>query len=188
MNKFTLKNDIYLRARAALGKRNLILVGLMGAGKTVIGQKIAGLLEIPFIDTDHEIESVSSMTIVELFNKYGENEFRALEARVIKRILQDSPYIVATGGGAFINEESRSYIKKGGICLWLKADLDLLWKRVKKRNNAPLLKTDNPKETVRELMQVRYQIYEQADIVMQSLDLPKEEMADKIIEKIVSFN
>ncbi len=118
------------RAKAALGRRNLVFVGLMGAGKSAIGRMTATALGIPFINSDHEIERVSRMTISDLFVAYGEEEFRALETRVIKRLLHTGPRIVSTGGGAYINERTRRHIKKQGLSVWLKADLDVLWERV----------------------------------------------------------
>ena len=109
------------KARAALGRRNIVFVGLMGAGKSAIGRSVAQQLRIPFVDTDDEIERVSRMTISELFASYGEEEFRALETRVIKRLLRGGPKVVSTGGGAFVNENTRRHIKRGGVSLWLKA-------------------------------------------------------------------
>lgn len=169
------------KARAALGKRNLILIGLMGAGKSSVGRIVASQLGIPFIDTDSEIERVSRMTIPELFATYGEQEFRALEARVIKRVLRGGPRVVSTGGGAFINDRSRKFIKKGGLSLWLKADLDVLWERVNKRDTRPLLRTENPRKTLEDLMNARYPIYAEADLTVISRDVRKEKMANEIL-------
>ena len=142
------------RAKLALGKRNLIFIGLMGAGKSAIGRLTAQALGVPFVDSDHEIERVSRMTVSELFAAYGEEEFRALEARVLKRLLRSGPRVVSTGGGAYINERSRRQIKKGGLTVWLNADLDVLWERVNKRDTRPLLKTENPKQTLENHSQV----------------------------------
>ena len=172
------------KARAALGKRNLILVGLMGAGKSSVGRIVATQLGIPFIDTDAEIERVSRMTIPELFATYGEQEFRALEARVIKRILRGGPRVVSTGGGAFINDRSRRFIKRGGLSLWLKAELDVLWERVNKRDTRPLLKTENPKKTLEDLMNARYPIYAEADMTVMSRDVRKEKMANEVLAAV----
>ncbi|MFC0482585.1 shikimate kinase [Gellertiella hungarica] len=175
------------KARAALGKRNLILVGLMGAGKSSVGRIVASQLGIPFIDTDNEIERVSRMTIPDLFAAYGEQEFRALEARVIKRILRGGPRVVSTGGGAFINERSRRFIKKGGLSVWLKADLDVLWERVNKRDTRPLLRTENPKQTLENLMNQRYPIYAEADLTVLSRDVRKEKMANEILAAVAGI-
>lgn len=172
------------KARSALGKRNLILVGLMGAGKSSVGRIVATQLGIPFIDTDAEIERVSRMTIPELFAAYGEQEFRALESRVIKRILRIGPRVVSTGGGAFINDRTRKFIKRGGLSLWLKADLDILWERVNKRDTRPLLRTENPRKTLEDLMDARYPIYAEADITVLSRDVRKEKMADEILAAV----
>ncbi len=173
------------RARAALGSRNLILVGLMGAGKSSVGRLVAQQLGIPFVDSDIEIERVSRMTITELFAAYGEDEFRALESRVMKRLLKGGPRVVSTGGGAFINDRTRRHIKKGGLSVWLKADLDVLWDRVNKRDTRPLLKTENPKQTLESLMNARYPIYAEADLTVLSRDVRKEVMADEVLKAVV---
>ncbi|RFB89474.1 shikimate kinase [Rhizobium leguminosarum bv. trifolii] len=181
----TVADSLKDRARAALGSRNLILVGLMGAGKSAVGRIVASQLGIPFIDSDHEIERVSRMTIPELFAAYGEEEFRALETRVMKRLVRSGPRVVSTGGGAFINERTRRHIKKGGLSVWLKADIDVLWERVNKRDNRPLLKTENPKQTLEGLMKARYPIYAQADLTVLSRDVRKEIMADEVLQALI---
>lgn len=181
----TVADSLKDRARAALGSRNLILVGLMGAGKSAVGRIVASQLGIPFIDSDHEIERVSRMTIPELFAAYGEEEFRALETRVMKRLVRSGPRVVSTGGGAFINERTRRHIKKGGVSVWLKADLDVLWERVNKRDNRPLLKTENPVQTLEGLMNARYPIYAQADLTVLSRDVRKEIMADEVLQALI---
>jgi shikimate kinase len=173
------------RAKAALGKRNLVLVGLMGAGKSAIGRIVAQQLGLPFIDTDTEIERVSRMTISELFAAYGEEEFRALETRVIKRLLRTGPRVVSTGGGAFINEKTRKQIERGGLSVWLSADIDVLWERVNKRDHRPLLKTENPKQTLQDLMDKRYPVYALADITVQSRDVRKEVIANEVLTSVI---
>jgi shikimate kinase len=173
------------RAKAALGKRNLVLVGLMGAGKSAIGRIVAQQLGLPFIDTDTEIERVSRMSISELFAAYGEEEFRALETRVIKRLLRTGPRVVSTGGGAFINEKTRKQIERGGVSVWLSADLDVLWERVNKRDHRPLLKTENPKQTLQDLMDKLYPIYGLADITVQSRDVRKEVIANEVLTSVI---
>ena len=175
------------RARLALGRRNLIFVGLMGAGKSAIGRMTASQLGLPFIDTDNEIERVSRMTISELFAAYGEEEFRALETRVIKRLLRSGPRVISTGGGAFINEKTRKQIERGGISLWLKADLEVLWERVNKRDHRPLLKTENPKQTLENLMNQRYPIYALADMTIQSRDERKETIVREVLDAILDY-
>lgn len=173
------------RAKAALGKRNLVLVGLMGAGKSAIGRIVAQQLGLAFIDTDTEIERVSRMSISELFATYGEDEFRALETRVIKRLLRTGPRVVSTGGGAFINENTRRQIERGSLSVWLSADLDVLWERVNKRDHRPLLKTENPKQTLKDLMDKRYPIYALADITVQSRDVRKEVIANEVLTSVI---
>jgi shikimate kinase len=175
------------RARHALGKRNLVLVGLMGAGKSAIGKIVASELSIPFIDSDHEIERVSRMTIPELFEKYGEPEFRKLENRVIKRLLRSGPRVLSTGGGAFMNVDTRGTIKSSGLSLWLDADLDTLWERVLKRDNRPLLKTENPKQTLENLMIARYPTYALADLSIKSRDVKKDIVAAEVISAVASL-
>lgn len=175
------------RARKALGRRNLVLVGLMGAGKSAIGKLVASDLSIPFIDSDHEIERVSRMTIPELFEKYGEPEFRKLENRVIKRLLRSGPRVLSTGGGAFMNDDTRKSIKTAGVSLWLDADLETLWERVIKRDNRPLLKTENPKQTLENLMNQRYPIYALADLAVKSRDVKKDVVAAEVIAAVASL-
>ncbi|MBB4237348.1 shikimate kinase [Rhizobium esperanzae] len=173
------------QARLALGQRNLVLVGLMGVGKSSIGRPLAQQLGIPFVDTDVEIERVSHMTITELFAAYGEPEFRALETRVVKRLLEGGPRVVSTGGGAFINESTRQHVKRGSLSVWLKADLDVLWNRVNKHDERPLLKTENPKQTLENLMNARYPIYEEADLTVLSRNVGKDIMVKEILAAIV---
>lgn len=172
------------KARRVLGRRNLVFVGLMGAGKSAIGRLVAQMLEIPFVDSDHEIERVSRMTIPELFEAYGEPEFRALEARVIKRLLKTGPRVLSTGGGAFMNDTTRGIVLTHGLSVWLKADLEVLWARVSKRDTRPLLKTANPKQTLSDLLDQRYPVYAKADITVQSRDADKELIAAETVAAI----
>jgi len=175
------------QARAALGKRNLIFVGLMGAGKSVIGRLTAQALSLPFVDTDAEIERVSRMTVAELFAAYGEPEFRALETRVMGRLLEGGPRVISTGGGAFINENTRKVIQEGGVSVWLKADLDVLWERVNKRDHRPLLKTENPKQTLKNLMDQRYPVYAEADLTVPSGNVRKDAMVTNVLSAIIGL-
>jgi shikimate kinase len=177
-------NESAERARRALGKRNLVLVGLMGAGKSAIGKIVAHELNIPFVDSDHEIERVSRMTISELFAAYGEPEFRKLESRVIRRLLRTGPRVLSTGGGAFMTAETRDAIRNNGLSLWLDADLDTLWERVSKRDTRPLLRTENPKKTLEDLMIARYPTYAEAHLKVKSRDVKKEQVADEVIAAI----
>lgn len=181
------EDDVVARARKALGKRDLVFVGLMGAGKSAIGKMAAQALEIPFVDSDHEIERVSRMTINELFAAYGEPEFRALETRVIERLLKTGPRVISTGGGAFINDNTRRVIREmGALTVWINADLETLWVRVSKRDNRPLLKTVNPRETLANLMAARYPIYAEADIEVMSRDAKKEVIMREVLEAIAA--
>lgn len=175
------------QARAKLGRRNIVFVGLMGAGKSAIGRMVAQQLKVQFIDTDVEIERVSRMTISELFATYGEEEFRALETRVIKRLLRGGPKVISTGGGAFINDNTRRQITRGSISLWLKADLEVLWERVNKRDHRPLLKTENPKATLAALMEKRYPIYAGADLTIESRDVRKEIIVTEVLAAIAGI-
>jgi len=167
---------------AALGKRSVVLVGMMGAGKSSIGRRVALRLSIPFVDADAEIETAAQMTIPELFARRGEAEFRAGEARVILRLLEGGPQVLATGGGAFMNPDTRAAIAAKGISIWLMAEFDVLMKRIKRRHDRPLLKTDDPGATLRKLMDERYPIYALADLTVQS----REVLHDRIVDEIVS--
>jgi shikimate kinase len=169
---------------AALGARSVVFVGLMGAGKTAIGRKVAGMLGLSFIDSDHEIESVSRMTIPELFELYGEAEFRALEQRVIARLLESGPQVLSTGGGAFINAQTRAAVQAHGVSVWLKADLDLLMERVSKKQNRPLLKNGDPRGVLAKLMDERYPVYGTADITVPTRDERKEVIAAEAIDAL----
>jgi len=174
------------RLRAALGTRTIVFVGLMGAGKTAIGRKVAAALELPFVDSDHEIELVSRMTVPELFARYGEAEFRALESRVILRLLAEGPHVLATGGGAFMNAETRMAIRQHGVSIWLRADLDTLMGRVAKKQNRPLLQTADPRGTMKRLMDERYPVYAQADVCVDTRDDRRETIAAEVIAALAA--
>jgi shikimate kinase len=158
--------------RRKLGVRSIVLVGLMGAGKSTVGRRLAHKLGLPFCDADHEIEAAAGMTIPDIFAIYGEDYFRDGERRVIARLLQEGPIVLATGGGAFMSEETRTHIAASGISIWLKADLDVLMRRVRKRSNRPLLQTADPEETMRKLMDIRYPIYARATLTVESHEVP----------------
>lgn len=166
---------------ARLGSRSIVFVGLMGAGKTAIGRRVAATLGLAFIDSDHEIEAVSRMTIPELFERYGEAEFRALEQRVIARILENGPLVLSTGGGAYMNEQTRKAIADHGISVWLKADLDTLMERVSKKQNRPLLRTADPRAVMQKLMDERYPVYASADATVVTRQERKEVIADEVV-------
>lgn len=167
-----------------LGGRCIVFVGLMGAGKTAIGRKVAAALGLPFVDSDLEIEAVSRMTIPELFQRYGEPEFRALEQRVILRLLEDGPRVLSTGGGAFMNVRTREAVAEAGISVWLRAELAVLFERVSKKQNRPLLKTDDPKATLSRLMDERYPVYALADITVQTRDDRKEVIVAETLDAL----
>jgi shikimate kinase len=162
----------------ALGSRSIVLVGMMGAGKSSIGRRLAGRLGIPFIDADTEIESAAGMTIPEIFDRHGEPYFRAGEKRVIARLLDNGPQVLATGGGAVMDQNTRDLIYIKGISVWLRADLDLLLKRTKRRNDRPLA------EKIKDLLPQREPVYSMSDIVVQSRDEPHETIIDEIIGKL----
>ena len=169
---------------ASLGARSVVFVGLMGAGKTAIGRKVASALGLPFTDSDHEIESVSRMTVPELFERYGEAEFRSLEQRVILRVLENGPQILSTGGGAFMNAQTRAAVAAHGLSIWLKAELDILMERVAKKQNRPLLKSADPRAVLERLMNERYPVYALADITVPTRDDRKEVIATEVVEAI----
>ncbi|MEP9387771.1 shikimate kinase [Mesorhizobium sp. KR9-304] len=167
-----------------LGTRSVVFVGLMGAGKTAIGRRVAGMLGLPFTDSDHEIESVSRMTIPDLFERYGEAEFRALEQRVIVRVLESGPQVLSTGGGAFMNAQTRDAIAACGLSVWLKADVDTLLDRVSKKQNRPLLKNADPRGVLEKLMLERNPVYALADVTVATRDERKEVIAGEVLEAI----
>jgi shikimate kinase len=166
---------------AALGARSIVLVGMMGAGKSSVGRRLGARLGIPFQDADIEIEKAAGMTIPEIFATRGEPYFRAGEARVIARLLESGPQVLATGGGAFMNPGTRAAIRQKGISVWLKADFDVLMRRVKRRADRPLLQSPDPDETLRILMAERSPTYAEADIVVESRDVAHEAVVDEVL-------
>jgi shikimate kinase len=167
-----------------LNNRPLVLIGMMGAGKTTVGRRLAARLNRTFIDSDAEIETAAGMSIEDYFTAHGEAEFRAGEARVIARLLERENIVLGTGGGAFINSDSRSLIKQKGVSIWLKADFELLFARVSRRSNRPLLKTANPRQTLQDLIDARYPIYCEAEVTVNSRDVPHEVVADSVITAV----
>jgi shikimate kinase len=153
--------------------RSIVLVGLMGAGKSCIGKRLAARIAVPFIDADAEIEQAAGLTIAEIFARYGEPAFRDGERRVMARLLQGPPAVISAGGGAFMDAETRALIKARGLSIWLRADLDTLVARTKGRTHRPLLNSGDPRETLAELMRVRYPVYAEADVTVDTgLDNP----------------
>lgn len=168
-------------------KRSIVLVGLMGSGKSTVGRRLANALNLPFYDADTEIERAAGETINEIFELRGEEVFRRGEAKVIARLLEGKQCVLATGGGAFMNEETRQIIKDRGISVWLKADLDLLMARVLRRNTRPLLKKGDPEQTMRRLMEEREPYYAEADIAVESQSGPHTITIKKILTALEEF-
>ena len=170
-----------------LGKRCIVLVGMMGAGKTSIGRRLAGnLLRLPFLDADAEIEKAANLTIPEIFESYGEAHFREGERRVVARLLASGPAVLATGGGAFMSEETRERCRESGITVWLKADVPVLLERVRKKGNRPLLDRRDPDEAMRRLLAEREPTYRLADIVVASREGPHQAVVAEIIAALDS--
>ena len=174
--------------RQRLGARPIVLVGLMGAGKTSVGRRLAEKLGIPFVDADHEIEAAAGKSIKEIFADHGEAYFREGERRVIQRLIGNGAQVLATGGGAYINDETRARIQEKGISVWLRASLPLLMKRVGKRNDRPLLMADDPEAVMRGLMETRYPIYALADIMVESRDVQHGQMVKDVIRALAQWD
>jgi shikimate kinase len=166
---------------AALGNRSIVLVGMMGAGKSSIGRRLALRLGIPFVDADTEIEKAAGMSIPDIFASRGEAEFRSGEARVILRLLDNGPQVLATGGGAYLNPDTRAAIAAKGVSIWLKADFDVLMRRIRRRHDRPLLRTEDPGATLQRLMDERDPVYALADLTLQSRDVPHDKIVDEIV-------
>jgi shikimate kinase len=170
----------------ALGRRSLVLVGMMGAGKSSVGRKLASRLVLPFVDADTEIEVAAGMSIPEIFEVRGEPEFRSGEARVIARLLEAGPQVLATGGGAYMNAETRRLIGQKGLSIWLKADFDILMRRIRRRTDRPLLHTADPEDTLKRLIEDRYPLYALADLTIESRDVSHEVIVDEVIEALAN--
>jgi shikimate kinase len=173
--------------RDALGGRHVVLVGLMGAGKTSVGRRLAARLGLPFIDSDHAIEESARMTIPEIFSQLGEAEFRAGEKKVIARLLGEPQQVIATGGGAYMDPETRARLRERGVTVWLRAELPVLMRRVQKRQNRPLLQTTDPEATMQALIDKRYPIYAEADCTVTSLEIPHDQMVLHVLEAMQGF-
>jgi len=170
---------------ALLGGRPIVLVGMMGAGKTTVGRRLAARLGRHFVDSDEEVEKAAGMTIEDIFKSHGEADFRAGEVRVIARLLKDHDLVLGTGGGAFVNAETRALVKASALSVWIKADFELLFARVQRRSNRPLLKTANPRQTLMDLIETRYPIYAEADVTIVSKDVPQDQVAGEVIEALL---
>lgn len=163
---------------------SIVLIGLMGVGKTIIGRMLAPKVGLAFIDADDEIATAANCSISDIFEDYGEEAFRDLEKRVIARLLREDRKVLSTGGGAFMDADTRALIAETSISVWLRADLDVLVKRTAKRGGRPLLETGNPRETLAQLMKVRYPVYGEADIVVDTGDEPADSTIAKVIEAL----
>ena len=168
-------------------QKPIVLVGLMGAGKTSIGRKLADRMQVPFVDADQELEKAAGCTITEFFEKFGEKEFRRGEKRVIARLLKSCPCVLATGGGAFMDLETRTMIKNKAVSVWLNADLNTLDGRLARRSGRPLLQTKNPRATLQSLMEKRYPIYAEADMIVETINDSVDVTVDKVYKSIIDY-
>lgn len=173
---------------ALLGSRSIVLVGMMGVGKSSIGRRLAARLGVPFVDADAEIEKAAGMSIADIFARHGEADFRSGEARVIARLLDGGPQVLATGGGAVMNADTRAAIKAKGVSIWLSAEFEVLMRRINKRkNDRPLLQTADPAATLRELLVAREPVYAQADLTVQSREVPHDAIVAEIMTALAAF-
>jgi len=186
MTKNNSRGDIQL-IRSRLGSDSIVLIGLMGAGKTTVGRRLAQKLGLPFVDADHEIERAAGMSVSDIFEQHGEAHFRDGERRVIARLLETGPQVLATGGGAYMDETTRHNISARGICVWLKCSHKLLMKRVRKRGHRPLLKTADPDAVMQELMDKRYPVYAKSDLTVVSRDVSHNTIVNDIIRTLHSY-
>ena len=183
-NEQIVSSEIADRAPGQL-KKTIVMVGMMGAGKTAVGRALAARLNVPFLDSDHEIEAAANLTIPEIFTRDGEAFFRQKEREVIARLLVEQPGVLSTGGGAFLAEENRRIITNGGVSVWLQADLQVLWHRVKHRDTRPLLRTGNPHATLRSLYDARVPLYALADLAVESDGRASiETMVDRVLQAL----
>ncbi len=172
--------------RTWLGRRSIVMIGLMGCGKSSVGRRLAAAISVPFIDADDAIEEAAHMTIPEIFAAHGEAYFRNGERRVIARLLAAGPQVVATGGGAYMDAGTRANIRASGYSIWLKAEMPVLMRRVMKRDNRPLLKTGNPEAIMRNLMEQRYPVYADADLTIESRDVAHEVVVADIVSALTT--
>ena len=178
------RQERLLAIREALGPRSIVLIGLMGAGKTAVGRRLANRLDLPFIDADTEIEVAAGASISEIFAEHGEAYFRQGERKVIARLLENGPQVLATGGGAYMNPDTRANTKAHGLSVWLKADIKVLMKRVGRRDNRPLLVAGDPEKVMKKLMEERYPIYAEADVTVESRDVPHDLIVGALIDAL----
>jgi shikimate kinase len=193
MTDIAVQNDVNAQASAApilarLGSRSIVLVGMMGVGKSSIGRRLAARLGVPFVDADTEIEKAAGMSIPDIFARHGEADFRSGEARVIARLLDAGPQVLASGGGAVMNADTRAAIKAKGVSIWLKAEFDVLMRRIAKRKHErPMLQTDDPSETLRQLLITREPVYALADLIVQSREAPHDAIVAEIMRALSGF-
>jgi len=178
------RQERLLAIRKALGPRSVVLIGLMGAGKTAVGRRLANRLDLPFIDADGEIEAAAGASISEIFAEHGEAYFRQGERKVIARLLENGPQVLATGGGAYMNPDTRANIKAHWLSVWLKAEIKVLMKRVGRRDNRPLLAAGDPEKVMKRLMEERYPIYAEADVTVESRDVPHDVIVGAVIDAL----
>jgi shikimate kinase len=180
------RSEQLAQIRQSLGERSIVLIGLMGAGKTAVGKRLATRLELPFIDADSEIEEAAGQSITEIFAEHGEAYFRAGERKVVARLLKGGPQVLATGGGAYMNGETRTAIKAHGISVWLRAELRVLLKRVQRRDHRPLLGAGDPEAVMKKLMAERNPVYAKADLAVDSRDVPHAVIVDAVIDALAA--
>ena len=167
--------------------RFIVLVGLMGAGKTTLGRRIAPELGLPFIDSDSEVEKTAGCTIGEIFKNSGEKIFRDVERRVMLRLLSQSPAVIGSGGGSFMDVNTRNLIRKKGTSIWLRADLELLYRRARHLTHRPLLNNDDQRKTLMRLMKERHAVYQKADLIFDVTEEPPDKMAIKLVETLINY-
>lgn len=175
------------RGAAALPDKTIALVGLMGAGKSTVGRRLANAMRRPFFDSDAEIEKAAGQSVSDIFEQHGEADFRRGEQAVLKRLLEGPPHVLATGGGAYLNAETREMMSEYAVTVWLDADIETLWKRVQKRSHRPLLRSDDPKAVLTSLLETRRPTYELADIIVRSEDGPHSRTVTAILEALKGF-
>jgi shikimate kinase len=183
----TIDEEHVNRIHAHLRGRNIVLIGMMGAGKTSVGRRLAAALDLPFVDADAEIERAANLTVAEIFSTYGEDHFREGERKVIARLLADGPKVISTGGGAFMNDETRAGIGRLAISIWLKAALPLLMERVQRKANRPLLSENDPEAVLKCLLAIREPVYSTADIIVESRDVPHSGIVGDALKALEDF-
>jgi shikimate kinase len=186
MTKKIISRDLE-KIRNKLASDSIVLVGLMGAGKTTIGRRLAKKLRLPFVDADHEIEKAAGMSVADIFEQHGEAHFRDGERKVIARMLESGPQVLATGGGAYMDDTTRANIAGKGVCVWLKCEHKLLMTRVRKRAGRPLLKADDPEAVMQKLIDERYPVYGKADLCVASRDVPHAVIVNDVIRALRDY-